>query len=144
MYSYQLYSILLRWMTMDFKERSTLGGAFILIETSSGFQEWFVVLLRQCCFVWSSRNWPHSSGNISVPDECGQSLTIRNSTVAIKRWITPEVLNCFQLVISFRYISDNHESCNHIPLLTIFFLHLVFCSQTLWQNICKKKTLKQN
>ena len=111
---------------MDFKERSTLGGApytnWNQFRTSIVIHRFIATVLFRM-----AKDWPHSSSNINkslvlpdecgqfvdfdivdslnsfnwwmLPDECGQSLAIRNRTVAIKRWITPEVLNCRFLLV---------------------------------------------
>ena len=69
---------------MDFKERLTLGGA--------SYTNWNPVQDFRIDSTF------YCDSPVMLPDDCGQSLTIRNRTVTIKRWITPEVLDKFQLL----------------------------------------------
>ena len=90
---------------MDFKESLTLGGA--------SYTNWNPVqdLRIDSTFYCDSP--------VMLPDDCGQSLTIRNRTVTIKRWITPEVLNEFQLL---KIYIHSHRGLNWHIAKEIFFL----------------------
>ena len=44
---------------------------------SSGLQEWFIVLLLQSCFVWSTSDYTHQATSGSVVTRCGKNWALR-------------------------------------------------------------------
>ena len=61
-------------------------------------ENFFIICWNDLCTL-NKRNELASSCPLILPDECGHLLTIRNRSVAIKRWITSEAWNYINCII---------------------------------------------